>query len=204
LYSLINSEYNSRVNSKSTSTGHLKGKDLFDANIWKDEDSTSVFHTFIASLRQRIKEDVKSASGTHKFIRRLRDSKKLVRCYTQNIDGLEAREGLCLDIQRGKGSRSRFTPKSLKFPNHQSHNIPGGILDGGCEIVQLHGDLEQLRCSICQNRPRWNSEHQKVFLRGEAPICDSCEEDNMIRQIAGKRSTAIGTCECFSFLTDHF
>ncbi|KAF7347651.1 HST3 protein [Mycena venus] len=70
----------------------LKGRDLFDASLFRDPTSTAVFHTFIAQLKQSI--DAAEPGPTHHFIQTLDSKKKLLRSYTQNIDGFEARAGL--------------------------------------------------------------------------------------------------------------
>jgi NAD+-dependent protein deacetylase SIR2 len=72
----------------------VKGKDFFDISLFSCPDTASIFFTFIASLRQSILSA--SSTTTHKFIRTMHDRGKLVRCYTQNIDGIEAREGLLI------------------------------------------------------------------------------------------------------------
>ena len=171
----------------------VKGKDLFDSQLWKDSISTSVFYTFIASLRRTIYEDVKKATSTHRFIKILRDTGKLVRCYTQNIDGLEAREGLNTDINQGKGSRTRFAKKSMEGPRLPVRTQPGADLDGGCEVVQLHGDLRVLRCTLCQQTCEWEDRYSARLLAGKAPTCQLCAAANQDRQDRGKRGTKMGT-----------
>ncbi|UNI15882.1 Hercynylcysteine S-oxide lyase [Purpureocillium takamizusanense] len=89
---------------------NMKGKDLFDANIWSDPIRTSVFYTFATSLRQKIKEA--EPTDSHRFISHLRDRGKLVRCYTQNIDQIEEKVGLSTCLQHGPGSRGRFSRRS--------------------------------------------------------------------------------------------
>ncbi|KHN95050.1 SIR2 superfamily [Metarhizium album ARSEF 1941] len=89
---------------------NMKGKDLFDANIWSDPTRTSVFYTFATSLRQKIKAAEPTTS--HRFISHLRDRGKLVRCYTQNIDQIEEKVGLSTRLQDGPGSRGRFSRRS--------------------------------------------------------------------------------------------
>lgn len=173
---------------------NIKGKDLFDVQLWKDPASTSVFYTFIASLRKTIQEDIKRVTPTHRFIRTLRDKRKLVRCYTQNIDGLESREELCTNMERGKGNRARFTKQSLGKPRAVARTMPGGDLDNGCEVVQLHGDLEVLRCTLCQQTCSWDENGRETrLLAGKAPSCQSCITTNLDRQDRGKRGTKIGT-----------
>lgn len=173
---------------------NIKGRDLFDNQLWKERASTSTFYTFIANLRKTILEDVKRASPTHRFIRTLRDKGKLVRCYTQNIDGLEAREGLSTDMERGKGNRARFTKESMAKPRVLGHAMPGTKLDRGCEVVQLHGDLEVLRCTLCSKTWPWD-QHGFVarLLAGEAPTCQSCMTASNDRQDRGQRATKVGT-----------
>lgn len=72
--------------------------------------------------------------------------------------------------------------------------FPGGDLDGGCEVVQLHGNLEVLKCSFCLATCKWEDQGREArFLRGEAPTCPSCEGLAQERQDRGKRGTKIGT-----------
>lgn len=94
---------------------NMKGKDLFDANIWSDPIRTSVFYTFATSLRQKIKDAEPTTS--HRFISHLRDRGKLVRCYTQNIDQIEEKVGLSTCLQDGPGSRGRFSRRSTANTN---------------------------------------------------------------------------------------
>lgn len=186
----------SRKKSKSTPVpipNNVKGKDLFDSQLWKDPISTSVFYTFITALRKRIQEEVGKATSTHHFIKTLRDKRKLVRCYTQNIDGLETREGLNTDMTQGKGNRARFTKKSMEGQRLPARTQPGADLDGGCEVVQLHGDLRALRCTLCQQTCDWEGRHSTRLLAGKAPTCQLCAAANQDRQDRGKRGTKIGT-----------
>jgi len=62
--------------------------------------TTSIFFTFIASLRQRIL--AARPTATHQFIRTMYERGKLVRCYTQNIDGIEESEGLMIGGKTGQ------------------------------------------------------------------------------------------------------
>ncbi|KAL8818374.1 MAG: hypothetical protein Q9223_002971 [Gallowayella weberi] len=172
---------------------NVRGKALFDARIWKDPTSTSVFYAFIASLRKRIREEIKQITPTHRFIKTIRDSRKLVRCYTQNIDGLEARIGLSMDLDHGKGSRTRFIKKSRTIPNNASA-APESRVDGGCEVVPLHGDLAVLRCTLCQQTCGWeDGGREATMLKGKAPECFSCATMDQQRRDRGKRGTKIGS-----------
>ncbi|KAF8274115.1 DHS-like NAD/FAD-binding domain-containing protein [Lactarius quietus] len=92
LYALVKEQYPDTI---------LKGRDLFDASLFRDPTSTSIFYTFISQLKQSI--DSASPSRTHQFIRTLDEKKKLLRSYTQNIDGLEEKAGLMAALTRTSG-----------------------------------------------------------------------------------------------------
>lgn len=169
----------------------LRGQDLFDSRVFQNAESTTIFYQFIASLRQRIRDEVRSTSSTHKFVRVLRDGGRLMRCYTQNIDGLEAREGLVTDLSRGKGNKRRFMKKHYEAPR-PAHSA-GTDFDGGCEVVQLHGDLEKLRCTMCAKQMDWTDEETEIYLDGAAPSCQSCRMKSEERQASGKRGLAVGS-----------
>lgn len=114
-----------------------------------------------------------------------------MRCYTQNIDGLEAREGLVMDLKRGKGTKRRFMKKHWAEPRKEQ---PAGTdHDGGCEVVQLHGDLETLRCSVCSTQWTWTENETEVFMDGFAPRCKKCARKSDDRQATGKRGLPVGT-----------
>jgi NAD-dependent SIR2 family protein deacetylase len=114
-----------------------------------------------------------------------------MRCYTQNIDGLEARDGLCMDLSRGRGNRRRFMKKHFEAPlPQQTLNTD---FDGGCEVVPLHGDLDKLRCTLCHETCEWSDESTEDFLEGRAPECRKCCSKSNQRQAIGKRGLAVGS-----------
>lgn len=88
-------------------------------------------------------------SNTHGFLWVLHCKNKLLRIYTQNIDGLERRIGIPL----------------VESPNHQ-------FLQGG--YVPLHGTLTQLICTRCLATRFFGEVDMKVFQSGKAPDCSSC------------------------------
>lgn len=83
LYSLVKQQYKDTF---------VKGKDLFDVILFRDEKSTGIFYSFMAGLRNATLDA--QPTHTHQLLKLLKDKKKLLRCYTQNIDGLEYRAGL--------------------------------------------------------------------------------------------------------------
>ena len=184
------SSVSSTSSQRTSPISRLRGQDLFDARVWKDPASTEVFYQFIASLRRKIQEDVAETSLTHKFIRTLRDGGRLMRCYTQNIDGLEAREGLCTDMKNGKGNKKRFLRKNFQAP--RPPHTQNTEFDGGCEVVPLHGDLDTVRCSLCQVVREWDEVATESFLDGQAPGCEQCSKKNADREARGKRGVSVG------------
>ncbi|KAL2267906.1 hypothetical protein VTJ83DRAFT_5183 [Remersonia thermophila] len=88
----------------------MKGRDLFDSQIWGCPVKTSVFYTFVSALRDKVR--TAEPTRSHRFVSVLRDSRKLVRCYTQNIDQLEERVGLSTSLSLGTGSRYRFSARA--------------------------------------------------------------------------------------------
>lgn len=87
----------------------MKGRDLFDCNVWSDPLKTSVFYRFATTLRQKVREV--EPTTTHHFIARLRDIGKLSRVYTQNIDEIEKKIGLTTDLKVGAGNKRRKPAK---------------------------------------------------------------------------------------------
>lgn len=135
----------------------LKGRDLFDASLFRDATSTSVFYTFIAQLKQSI--DSALPAATHHFIKTLDTKKKLLRSYTQNIDGLEARAGLL-------GSSSQEAKSTGKGKTK--------IRTKEVRNVQLHGDIHRVRCMSCSAEYACNVEHLRMFKEGIPPDCPEC------------------------------
>ncbi|KAJ3110384.1 hypothetical protein HDU96_006650 [Phlyctochytrium bullatum] len=96
LYSMIKDRYPSVV---------LKGRDLFDASLFRDQTSTKLFYAFMAELKSAA--DAAKATKTHKFLSELHTRGKLARWYTQNIDCLEALdESLTKKRSKSKGPGS--------------------------------------------------------------------------------------------------
>lgn len=175
---------------RSSPSSRMRGEDLFNARVFQSAETTTTFYKFIATLREKIEHEVKNTSATHKFIKTLRDGGRLMRCYTQNIDGLEAREGLCMELTRGRGNKRRFMKKNYEAP--RPTDTQGTDFDAGCEVVQLHGELSNLRCRVCATEQEWTESETEIFLEGAAPRCEKCAEKSDLRQATGKRGLVVG------------
>lgn len=135
----------------------LKGRDLFDASLFRDSTSTAVFYTFISQLKQSC--DAATPTPTHHFIKTLDSKKRLLRSYTQNIDGLEARVGILSSASKeaqtsGKG-KSKINTKAVRN-------------------VQLHGDIHRVRCISCSAEYPCTADHLEFFNQGKSPDCPEC------------------------------
>ncbi|KAJ6504403.1 DHS-like NAD/FAD-binding domain-containing protein [Mycena vulgaris] len=167
LYALVKEKYPDVV---------LKGRDLFDASLFRDPTSTAVFYTFIAQLKQSI--DAATPGPTHHFLQLLDSKKKLLRSYTQNIDGFEARAGLLGSASQeaksnGKG-KSKIRTKEVRN-------------------VQLHGDIHRVRCRSCSAEYPCTPEHISMFNEGLAPDCPECLERAEARVARSARTIKVGS-----------
>ncbi|OAX42645.1 DHS-like NAD/FAD-binding domain-containing protein [Rhizopogon vinicolor AM-OR11-026] len=167
LYALVKERYPDVV---------LKGRDLFDASLFRDPASTSIFYTFISQLKRSI--DAATPTPTHRFIQTLDAKHKLLRSYTQNIDGLEERVGLC-----GSSSQQAKTTgkRKAKLKAKEVRN------------VQLHGDIHRVRCTFCSAEMPCTEEHLLAFENGKPPNCPECTSRSEARVARSARALKIGT-----------
>ncbi|RIB01407.1 DHS-like NAD/FAD-binding domain-containing protein [Gigaspora rosea] len=157
LYNMIKSQY---------PDAFLSGKDLFDAQLLRINDSIKAFNIFMGILKEII---IKARpTATHSFIKNLADMNKLKRVYTQNIDNLEEEVGLNVDCQFERVNNCK------------------------AQVVQLHGTLSGLRCNACTNFCPFTMQYCDIFKEGEAPNCPKCEEREKIRAEQRRRPHFIG------------
>jgi NAD-dependent histone deacetylase SIR2 len=141
LYALVKNRY---------PDSFVTGKDLFSSGLFTNPQTTSIFFTFIAELFLAC--EAAHPTRTHDFIHRLEKKGKLLRSYTQNVDGFERRMGL------ESGGRGR------------------GYKKNGTRNVELHGDLGRVRCVLCSSDYPACDEWVNMFREGVAPSCPACEE----------------------------
>ena len=140
------------------------GKHLFDASVYQTDSSTSSFHDMVRSLSHL----VSAAKPTvfHRMLATLADEGRLMRLYTQNVDGIDV----------ALPSLGTNVPLSLKGPWPRT--------------IQLHGGLEKMVCSKCNHLSSFEA---LLFDGPEPPLCHVCIETDKVRtDHAGKRSHGIG------------
>ncbi|KAK2035818.1 DHS-like NAD/FAD-binding domain-containing protein [Colletotrichum somersetense] len=148
------------------------GRSIFYSSTLINPLERSRFYHETTKIRQMVKNA--NPTETHRFIKSLRDTGQLVRDYTQNIDCLEEKVGLCTGLQKEPGSMSGDAKE--------------------VECVLLHGSLRLLRCFLCLKPHNWDEgKREEKTLSGNEPRCPSCAKASADRAAKGKRATAIGT-----------
>ncbi|ODV82877.1 hypothetical protein CANARDRAFT_178180 [[Candida] arabinofermentans NRRL YB-2248] len=137
---------------------NIKGKDLFDISLFRNDSTIEIFCKFMEKLYTKTK--IAKPTKTHEFIKNLKNHKKLIKCYTQNIDGLEKQCGLNLGYNENW--------KSI-------------------DVVQLHGDLNKLSCTLCYDEFQWDDENKALLKDGNMPECPTCLNKYRQREEMGKR-----------------
>lgn len=140
------------------------GKQLFDASVYKDDSSTSSFHDMVRDLSNMATRA--QPTVFHRLLARLAQEGRLLRLYTQNVDGIE----------------TSLPPLVTQVP--LSHKGPWP------QTIQLHGGLEKMMCQKC----RHTSDFQADLFQGpKPPSCPECTvKDTLRTNHAGKRSHGIG------------
>ncbi|KAK7534612.1 DHS-like NAD/FAD-binding domain-containing protein [Phyllosticta citricarpa] len=140
------------------------GKDLFDASVYRDPATTATFHQMVRSLSEKSKEA--RSTDFHHLIATLADEGRLLRLYSQNVDGLE----------------TALEPLATETPLPQKAPWPKTVL--------LHGGLEKMFCVKCKEVKDFDA---ALFDGPTPPECASCVvTDNVRTNVAGKRSHGIG------------
>lgn len=140
------------------------GKQLFDASVYKDATSTSQFHDMVRKLAKMSKRA--KPTPFHHMLARLAKEGRLLRLYTQNVDGLE----------------TQMPPLETVVPLPHKGPWP--------QSIQLHGGLEKMMCQKCREILDFDP---LLFEGSETPTCPKCRETDDFRTIdLGRRSHGIG------------
>ncbi|ESZ94033.1 hypothetical protein SBOR_5611 [Sclerotinia borealis F-4128] len=139
------------------------GKELFDASVYKDDSSTTSFHSMVRELSHL----TKNAKPTpfHHMLATLAEEGRLLRLYSQNVDGIDI----------------ALEPLATKVPLNSKSPWP--------KTIQLHGGLAKMVCSKCGHLQDFDG---ALFEGPEAPDCDNCVETDSVRIAAGSRRHGIG------------
>lgn len=131
----------------------------------QDQTQRPLFGRFYASLAQKSEDS--QPTLFHKLLKTLDDCGKLVRVYTQNIDGLELKAGL--------STYHRTCPQNVLQP---------------LRCIPLHGTLQYLYCQSC-HAVEGIKVHQDGLMQGIFPSCGTCHRKQESRSMAGKRVQSV-------------
>ncbi|GKU00137.1 sir2 family histone deacetylase hst4 [Fusarium langsethiae] len=140
------------------------GKHLFDASVYKHDDTTESFHAMVREMAAK----TKSAQPTqfHHLLASLAKEGRLLRLYSQNID--------CIDTS--------MEPLATQVPLNPKGPWP--------TTIQLHGGLQKMVCTKCSSLQEFDGE---IFTGPKPPLCPTCKDLDEVRTAhAGKRSHGIG------------
>ena len=140
------------------------GKQLFDVSVYQTDTATSNFHDMVRNMSS-MTEDA-DPTPFHHMIATMADEDRVLRVYTQNVDGLE----------------TRLPPLATSIPLGPKGPWP--------RTVQLHGSLNKMVCSKCNTLSPFDG---ALFDGPVPPTCPECVSMDTVRTgVAGKRSHGIG------------
>lgn len=144
------------------------GKDLFTSTTaFATPSSTAFYLQFIASLL--LSSRTAEPTRTHSMLRHLQDKGKLMRVWTQNIDGLEAKAGLrCCRDHISEEKYHSVTPLSTADQPGSSKKVPQST------VVPLHGNVHYSRCSLCSETYSTPYDSVQTWLNGQSTPCPAC------------------------------
>lgn len=184
LYNLVREEY--------PDLNITSGKEMFDISLFRDELKISVWATFMEKLYSSVQ--TAKPTTTHRFIAQLKKRQKLLRCYTQNIDGLEETLGLETSNKPKQLDLDKVLSASQQNGNDEGTNTKNITSASSFnskwksyDVVQLHGDLNSLACTRCFHIFEWSRSWARTFRKGELPGCPNCEAAKLKRTREGKR-----------------
>ena len=149
---------------KSDNKLKASGKHLFDASVYQTDDSTTSFHEMVRTMSKLVSGAKPTAF--HEMLATLASEGRLLRLYTQNIDGID----------------TSLPPLASSIPLERRGPWP--------RTIQLHGSLEKMVCSKCSTLTNFDP---AIFEGPIPPLCTVCLDLDKIRtENAGKRSHGVG------------
>ncbi|CAE6472253.1 unnamed protein product [Rhizoctonia solani] len=196
------------------------GRDLFDAAVFKSEETLAMFYKMISHLATL--SDAAQPTPFHDMLHGLDARGQLLRVYTQNIDALEERAGLSFGVptfpsrsrkRKAETSPSPVRPRSSSSerptaPSPPSHLCtPPGTASSSTQsspastpvptpqlprCVPLHGTLKHLYCPSCYfTLPLCEPKQLESLRSGHSLACPQCAELDGTRRLVGKRTRGV-------------
>lgn len=187
--------YSQSSTSSPSSSRPVKGKDLFSASVLTDPKTRSTFYRVMAAMHNLASSAL--PTPTHAFFNTLARKGKLVRVYTQNIDGLEVKAGLDQATATTSSTSNISSSTSVLSPTTSAHaagrtskkrssfsKAPTG------QVVHLHGQASLLRCELgtCTYRAPFTTSTYASYSSGSSIPCPGCLTLRSERLALGKRT----------------
>jgi NAD-dependent histone deacetylase SIR2 len=119
----------------------------------QNDDTRPAFCKFIAEMATTAA--MAKPTRFHELLATLNSRQRLLRVYTQNVDGLELKSGLST------------------FPGY-------GMNNEHAICIPLHGNLNQMRCQSCSNEFSLDP-YLRTLAAGQLPACIICEASRTAR-----------------------
>ena len=167
------------------------GKDLFTSTTaFSTPHSTSLYLRFIAGLLLASRQA--EPTEAHRLLKHMEDKGKLLRLWTQNIDGLEAKVGLrgvkpVVGDQEFDGMSTATsepgpsTPSSSSSPSTLSRRtttskstIRSPAKAKQPTTMELHGNVHYSRCNLCSEEYVTRRVWVDDWVKGMAVECEAC------------------------------
>ncbi|OZJ06487.1 hypothetical protein BZG36_00494 [Bifiguratus adelaidae] len=99
--------------------------------------------------------------------------------------------------KRPSSSMSHIAIPSPPSPSPSTTTVakpatPSSNLCRNLHVVQLHGTINKVKCTVCNEISEFSPEHLDIYRKGNAPPCPTCSTMQEVRQVAGKRQTNSG------------
>ena len=79
----------------------------------------------------------------------------------------------------------------MEMPRSKASLLPGRVADGGCEVVQLYGNLRLMRCDFCRTTCKFDKSRESPLMNGIVSECQSCRWQDWGWRNQGKRGITI-------------
>ncbi|KAI9637259.1 DHS-like NAD/FAD-binding domain-containing protein, partial [Dioszegia hungarica] len=171
-------------------------RDLFHVKSLSEDDLLPAHHKLLNSLYDL--SDEASPTPYHSFLSSLDRSGQLLRCYTQNIDGLEEKAGLEVGLprplDRSSYKRKRtpargVLPRNLSLPSTPQSQSLSSSSTPYPRVIPLHGLLATVKCTFCP----YTAPFSQVYpLPSYHLSCPACSHHSNQRSALSQRKRSEG------------
>lgn len=167
--------------------GKGKAKDLFHVRSLTSSKLLPDHHALLNELASL--SNTADPSALHSYLSRLDGEGRLLRCYTQNIDGLEAQAGLEVGLPSPATLAKSPRKKTVVALANSPASPPATEPRAAPRCIPLHGQLTHLYCPLCSTTLPL-SDH--LPLPPDVVPCPTCDLNSSIRHALSERQRRTG------------